>query len=378
MAAKSVRGSFSSRRWPTATQLQRPSRLLRRAGSGVADWSTTWALRRHWGSSRPQRFFLQDHDPVRRIERARAPRRYRGQVLVEVGPGEHDGEVARMARARRSARWTRRFAARAARSSRRTCAPSHSVCTITRKRSRSIAAHRAAVRQLPLFALFVPGVTMQTTGFAADTIRGLYEGERLDHALVDARSRTLAIYGHLDLDALKVERIPIVNLPLWELAHIAWFQEYWCLRGGDDRRPTLFRTPTRMFNSSTVPHATRWSLDLPDAKGVREYLSDTLDATREALARASGRGALLLQARGRARGHARRGAAHDAADARSFPRRACRFARGRSRPRLPVRDLALDGRRVRAGHVGMGISSSTTRVRPDGLPSRRSRSHRIR
>lgn len=130
---------------------------------------------------------------------------------------------------------------------------------------------------MPLFAPLVPGVTMQTTGLAAETIRGLYEGERLDHALVDARTRTLAIYGHLDLDALKVERIPIVNLPLWELAHIAWFQEYWCLEGAEDS----------MFNSSLVAHATRWTLDLPDAKGVRKYLADTLEGTREALVRAS-------------------------------------------------------------------------------------------
>ncbi|HEY2628034.1 MAG TPA: DinB family protein, partial [Usitatibacter sp.] len=128
---------------------------------------------------------------------------------------------------------------------------------------------------------------MQTTGFAGETIRGLYEGERLDHALVDARARTLAIYGHLDLDGLKVERIPIVNLPLWELAHIAWFQEWWCLRGGSDRRASILANADGLFNSSTVPHATRWSLDLPGAKAVRQYLSDTLDASREALARAT-------------------------------------------------------------------------------------------
>ena len=128
---------------------------------------------------------------------------------------------------------------------------------------------------------------MHTTGLAAETIRGLYEGERLDHALTDARTRTLAIYGHLDLDALHVPRIPIVNLPLWELGYIAWFQEYWCLRGGDDSRPTLLSNSDGMFNSSLVPHATRWALELPDAKRVRQYLSDTLEATREALTGAS-------------------------------------------------------------------------------------------
>ena len=128
---------------------------------------------------------------------------------------------------------------------------------------------------------------MMTTALAAETIRGLYEGERLEQALVDARARTLAIYGHLDLDDLRVERIPIVNLPLWELAHIAWFQEYWCLRGGDDSRPTLLSGADAMFNSSTVPHATRWTLDLPDWRRVRRYLSETLEETRAALARAS-------------------------------------------------------------------------------------------
>src|SRR6266850_831987 len=83
-------------------------------------------------------------------------------------------------------------------------APSHCVCTMIRKRSRSISAHRAAVRQLPLFAFLVPGVTMHTTGFAADTMGRLYEGERLDAALREARARTLAIYSHLDLASLDV------------------------------------------------------------------------------------------------------------------------------------------------------------------------------
>src|SRR3977135_3830681 len=108
--------------------------------------------------------------------------------------------------------------------------PSHAVCTMIRQSFRSISAHRAAVRQLPLFAVLVPGVTMQTRGLASETMGGLYEGERLADALRDARGRTLAIYAHLDLASMRVPQIPLVNPPLWELAHIAWFQEYWCLR----------------------------------------------------------------------------------------------------------------------------------------------------
>ena len=108
-------------------------------------------------------------------------------------------------------------------------------------------------------------------------------------ALAQTRARTLATYSHLDLPALRVPQIPIVNLPLWELSHIAWFQEYWCLRGGDESRPTLLPGSDGMFNSSTVAHATRWSLDYPPEARLRRYMADTLEATQEALSKGAGR-----------------------------------------------------------------------------------------
>jgi iron(II)-dependent oxidoreductase len=137
-----------------------------------------------------------------------------------------------------------------------------------------------------LFALFVPGVTMQTTGLASEAIDGLYEGERLAHALADARRRTLAIYAHLD-PARPVPLLAIVNPPQWELAHIAWFQELWCLRDGEHGapRPSRLGGADALFNSSTVPHGTRWSLPYPPWPRLRAYMDDTLDATLAALAR---------------------------------------------------------------------------------------------
>lgn len=126
---------------------------------------------------------------------------------------------------------------------------------------------------------------MHNTGLAAGMGR-LYEGGDLAAALAEARSRTLATYAHLDLVALDVPRIPIVNLPLWELSHIAWFQEFWCLRGGDASRPSLLPGADAMFDSSTVPHATRWTLDYPEESRLRAFMRDTLDSTLEALARA--------------------------------------------------------------------------------------------
>src|SRR5438045_5541477 len=95
---------------------------------------------------------------------------------------------------------------------------------------------RAAVRQLPLFASRVPGVTSEITGLARGAMSELYEAQSLATALQDARARTLAIYGHLDLARLEVPYLTTINPPLWELAHIAWFQEFWCLRYADEDR----------------------------------------------------------------------------------------------------------------------------------------------
>jgi gamma-glutamyl hercynylcysteine S-oxide synthase len=128
---------------------------------------------------------------------------------------------------------------------------------------------------------------MHTTGLTAEPMNRLYEGDRLADALSDARRRTLAIYGHLDLARLEVPCIPIVNPPLWELAHIAWFQEYWCLRAGGTAADSILDRADALFNSSTVPHDSRWHLDYPAAASLFGYMRDTLDVTQTALARTS-------------------------------------------------------------------------------------------
>ena len=130
---------------------------------------------------------------------------------------------------------------------------------------------------------------MQTRGFAGEAMARLYEGDRLASALADARRRTLALYAHLDLASLQVPCLPIVNPPLWELAHIAWFQEHWCLRhspetGGLSRRSLLPGADT-LFDSRTVPHKTRWHLPMPAARALFAYLKSTHEAVLEALAR---------------------------------------------------------------------------------------------
>jgi len=129
---------------------------------------------------------------------------------------------------------------------------------------------------------------MHTTGLA-EPIGRLYEGEKLADALRDARKRTLTLYGHLDLIGLRVPCIPIVNPPIWELGHVAWFQEIWCLRYSRAREcpvsHSILPRADELFDSSGVPHDTRWHLELPTVPGVYAYLANTLERTLEALSR---------------------------------------------------------------------------------------------
>jgi gamma-glutamyl hercynylcysteine S-oxide synthase len=124
---------------------------------------------------------------------------------------------------------------------------------------------------------------MQTTGLAAERMSGLYEGDGLAAALRDARRRTLGIYAHLDLESVAFPCIPTVNPPLWELAHLAWFQEYWCLRAGGTSAASILDRADSLFDSGTVPHDSRWHLDYPPARALLRYMDDTLEATQEAL-----------------------------------------------------------------------------------------------
>jgi iron(II)-dependent oxidoreductase len=134
-----------------------------------------------------------------------------------------------------------------------------------------------------LFAFRVAGVTMQIEGLARAAMPGLYEGDRLAIGLRDARERTRALYGHLDLERIEFPCIAIVNPALWELSHIAWFQEYWCLRH-EKGRASMLPGADGLFDSRTVPHDTRWHLPYPPAGELFRYMDATLEATLEALA----------------------------------------------------------------------------------------------
>lgn len=97
--------------------------------------------------------------------------------------------------------------------------------------------------------------------------------------LQDARARTLALSRDLNGERLLGPRLGIVNPPLWEIGHLGWFQEYWCLRYRENGEPkaSMLDYADDFYNSATVPHASRWDLPLPDVDATLAYLQRVLD-----------------------------------------------------------------------------------------------------
>src|SRR5262245_14192047 len=57
---------------------------------------------------------------------------------------------------------------------------------------------------------------------------------------IDARSRTLGLVRDLsDDEFLRVPLLRIINPFLWEIGHVAYFQEYWVLRHAAGKPPLL-------------------------------------------------------------------------------------------------------------------------------------------
>ncbi len=94
--------------------------------------------------------------------------------------------------------------------------------------------------------------------------------------LADARARTLALLEDLTGQRALGPRLAILNPPLWELGHVGWFEEYWCLRHqvNGTVRPSRFAGADRLYDSSRVAHATRWDLPLLPWPELHQYLEE--------------------------------------------------------------------------------------------------------
>ncbi|HYY61328.1 MAG TPA: DinB family protein, partial [Burkholderiales bacterium] len=111
--------------------------------------------------------------------------------------------------------------------------------------------------------------------------------DTLSSDLIAARDHFARITAGLAGVQLLGPKLAIVNPPLWEIGHVGWFQEHWCLRWRDDKglAPSILPNADALYNSSTVAHDTRWDLPLPSLAATRSYLSAVLEKTLDRLAR---------------------------------------------------------------------------------------------
>ena len=112
------------------------------------------------------------------------------------------------------------------------------------------------------------------------------------------RVKTLAVFdAYAAADRLTVPYADELNPPLWELGHVAWFQEFWIGRNQQRelgihydashvRSPSLLVQADSWYNSSTVAHEARWHLPLLEPMACKDYLAKTLQQTLALLAQA--------------------------------------------------------------------------------------------
>ena len=122
-----------------------------------------------------------------------------------------------------------------------------------------------------------------------------YNKDQLAAAMRDARRNLLARVDDLDDAQWRVPYDPGYNPVAWEIGHVAWFAEWWTLRGphtvGSDGQvqaalPARCAGPDQIFNSSVIPHRDRWQVSLPDRAALYAMLATQLEATLAALAQA--------------------------------------------------------------------------------------------
>jgi iron(II)-dependent oxidoreductase len=100
--------------------------------------------------------------------------------------------------------------------------------------------------------------------------------------LVESRRRLLSLVDDLSDEALRVPKLSILNPPVWEIGHVAWFQEHWTLRHLDGR-PSLREDADRLWDSIAIAHDLRWDLPLPSRAETLEYMHRVLDEIVERL-----------------------------------------------------------------------------------------------
>ncbi len=111
--------------------------------------------------------------------------------------------------------------------------------------------------------------------------------ESSQKALADARARTLALLEPFDDAVLTTQHSPLMSPLVWDLAHIAHYEELWMLRElrrGEETDPRF----DDVYDAFKHPRAERPELDLLDPGAARAFGRSVRDRVLAAHARADG------------------------------------------------------------------------------------------
>lgn len=109
--------------------------------------------------------------------------------------------------------------------------------------------------------------------------------DRLAQILDDTRGRTLALLAPLDAERMARQPDPILSPPLWDLGHIAAYEELWLvqrLTGAVSLHPEL----QSVYDAFETPRAVRGEIPILDLPAARAYLERVRERALAALAAA--------------------------------------------------------------------------------------------
>ena len=101
---------------------------------------------------------------------------------------------------------------------------------------------------------------------------GRIEPEVVADQLLEARARTLLLAAPLSDEDLRAQHDPLMSPILWDLGHIAHFEELWLTRNLDG--PIEFVEMPGLYNPFEHPRSTRGSLPLPVLAQCREIMDE--------------------------------------------------------------------------------------------------------
>jgi iron(II)-dependent oxidoreductase len=102
--------------------------------------------------------------------------------------------------------------------------------------------------------------------------------------LEEARSRTFLLLEPLSDEELRTQHDPLMSPILWDLGHIAHFEELWLTHNLDG--PIEFVEMPGLFNPFEHPRSERGTLPLPNLIHCREVMAEIRDRVLDRLSRA--------------------------------------------------------------------------------------------